>query len=90
MHCSRHACDEAIDTVRFLDERDQRSDSTLIVTALLEQCENEFLKGIDLILQCHEILDGLISGPEHGPEHLSERFTIKASMLTLHLGYRYP
>jgi hypothetical protein len=61
VHGSQHAGDELVDTITLLHKRDQCRDSTFIVCAGLEIREDEFLEGIDLILQSHKIGDGLVT-----------------------------
>lgn len=61
MHGSQHAGNEFIDAITFLYKRHQRRDAALIVGSGLEMRENKLLKGIDLILQGHEIGDCLVA-----------------------------
>ena len=55
MHCSQHACDKFVDAIAFLHKRHQRGNTTLVVGAASKMGENEFLKGVYLILEGHEI-----------------------------------
>lgn len=60
-HGAKHACDELVDAVALGDQRYQCSHPALIVRARSEGGEDELLKGLDLILEIHEIRDRLIS-----------------------------
>lgn len=61
VHRPSHRCNETVDTVALFDERHQGGDTALIVTAIFEVSEDEFLKGVNLILQRHQVLDGLVA-----------------------------
>lgn len=61
MHGSKHAGDELVDTVTLLNERYQGGNSTLVVPHVAEVREDELLELLDLILQHHEVADGLVT-----------------------------
>lgn len=61
MHCSQHASDEFVNTIAFLYQRDECGDSAFVVRSTSKMRENEFLEGIDLVLECHEIGYGFIA-----------------------------
>lgn len=61
MHGSQHAGNELVDAITLLHKWHQCRDSTFIVRAGLEVREDELLEGIDLILQTHQIADGLVA-----------------------------
>lgn len=61
VHSTQHAGNELIDTVALLDQRHQGRDATLVVTGTSEVGEDELLELLNLILQDHEIGDGLVA-----------------------------
>jgi len=61
VHSSEHTGDEPVDSVAFLDERDEGRDSTFVVGGSSEVSEGELLEGVDLVLEGHEVGDGLVS-----------------------------
>jgi hypothetical protein len=61
VHCSQHTGDKLINSVTLLDERYQGRYPTLIVVSILEMREDQFLEGVDLILEVHEIHNGLVT-----------------------------
>lgn len=61
MHGSEHAGDELVDTVALLNERYKGGDSALIVPHVAEVRENQLLELLDLVLQHHEVADGLVT-----------------------------
>jgi hypothetical protein len=61
VHGSEHASDELVNAVALLDQRHQRSDSTFVVRAAAEVREDELLEGINLILQGHQVGNGLVA-----------------------------
>lgn len=61
MHCSKHARDELVDTVALLHKRNESRDSAFIVANTSEVREDELLELINLVLQDHQVADGLIS-----------------------------
>lgn len=61
VHCAEHASDEFVDSVAFLNEWDEGGDATLVVDAVSEVGEDEFLEGFDLVLECHEVGYGFVS-----------------------------
>ena len=62
MHSSKHTGDEPVDSVTLLNEWDERRDSTFVVGGSSEVSESELLERVDLILEGHEVGDGLVSG----------------------------
>ena len=62
MHRSQHACNKFVNAIAFLHQRYQRRDPTLIIVPIAEACENQFLESLNLILQSHQIGDGLVAG----------------------------
>lgn len=61
MHCSKHASDEFVYAIAFLHERHQSRYPAFVVGTASKMGENEFLKGVNLILKGHEIRDSLIT-----------------------------
>lgn len=61
MQCAKHACDELVDAVTFVNKRDEGGDATFIVANIAEVRENELLELLNLILQYHEIGDGFVA-----------------------------
>jgi hypothetical protein len=61
MHGSQHAGYEFVDAIALLDQRHQSRNSTLIVCAAPEVGEYKLLKGINLILQSHEVGDRFVA-----------------------------
>lgn len=61
MHGTQHAGNELVDSIALQDEGNQSRNTTLVVGAAAEVREYELLEGIDLVLQRHEIRDGLVS-----------------------------
>lgn len=61
VHGSQHAGDELVDAITLLHKWHQCRDPTFIVRAGHEVREDELLEGIDLILQSHQIGDGLVA-----------------------------
>lgn len=61
MHGTEHARDEAVDAVGLLDERDEGGDAALVVGRAAEVGEDELLERVDLILERHEVRDGLVA-----------------------------
>ena len=62
VHCTQHAGRELIDGIALLDERDEGCDTALVVGRGSKIGENKFLELIHLILQIHELADGLVAG----------------------------
>lgn len=82
MHCSKHTCSKFINSVAFLDERDQCRYPSFVIGATSEMRKDEFLKFIDLVLKTHQVHNGLIT---------KEAFSLSAEgvirrRLTLHWG----
>jgi hypothetical protein len=61
MHSAQHAGNELVDTVTLLYETYQRGYPALIIASTLKVGEDEFLEGIDLVLQGHEVGNGFIT-----------------------------
>lgn len=61
MHGAKHAGDELVDTIALLNQWYQRSDSAFIVRTASEVGKDEFLEGVDLILEGHQVGDGLVT-----------------------------
>ena len=61
MHGPHHAGDEAVDAIAFLDLRDQGRDAALVVLAGAKVGKDELLEAVDLVLQVHEVRDGLVA-----------------------------
>jgi hypothetical protein len=61
MHSAQHTSDEFVNAIALLHQRDQRSDAALVVCAASEVRENKLLEGIDLILQGHQVRNGLVT-----------------------------
>jgi len=61
MHGAKHARDEFVNSITFSNEWYERSHSTLVVGASSERRKDQFLKGLDLVLEVHEIGDSLVT-----------------------------
>lgn len=61
MHGSEHAGDKLVDAVALLHKRYQGRNTALIVADVSEMGEDQFLKLFNLVLQDHEIGDGLVA-----------------------------
>lgn len=61
VHGAEHAGDEFVNAVAFLHQWRQRGDSTFIVVGASEMRKDELLELVDLILQRHQIRDGLVT-----------------------------
>ena len=61
VHSTQHARDEAIYAPTLLDKGDESRDTTLIVGRMAEMSKDHLLEGVDLVLQAHEIGDGLVA-----------------------------
>lgn len=60
VHGTQHACDEFVDAVTFLHQRDQGGYSALVVSTTPEMREDQFLELLDPILKSHEVGDSLV------------------------------
>lgn len=61
MHSSQHAGDESVNAITLLDLRNKRTDTTFVVCRAAKVSEDQFLKRVDLILQIHQVADGLVA-----------------------------
>ena len=61
MHSPEHAGNKAVDAVAFVDERYQRGDFAFIICAVAEMREDQLLKGVDLVLELHEVRDCFVA-----------------------------
>ena len=61
MHSAQHAGNELVDTVTLLYETHQRGYPALIIASTLKVGEDEFLEGIDLVLEGHQIGNRLVT-----------------------------
>jgi hypothetical protein len=61
MHRPQHTRNESVDSVALLDERDEGGDSALVLSRSSEVSEDELLERVDLVLERHEVGDGLVS-----------------------------
>jgi hypothetical protein len=61
VHSAQHASDELVDAIALLDQGNQRSNAALVVCAAAEVREDQLLEGVDLVLQGHQVGDGLVS-----------------------------
>ena len=64
MHSSKHACNEAINSIALMNKRDKCGDFALVVCRTPEMREYKLLEGIDLVLKLHKIRDRLVSRGE--------------------------
>lgn len=62
MHGPQHAGNEFVDPIAFLYKRHQSGDPALIVRAASKMGEDKLLKGVNLVLESHEIRYCLIAG----------------------------
>jgi hypothetical protein len=60
VHGPQHAGDELVDAVALLDKRDEGGDAALVVPDVSEVGEDELLELLNLVLQGHEVGDGLV------------------------------
>lgn len=70
MHGSQHAGDELVDAIALLDQGHQGRDAAFVVEAVADVGKDQFLEGVDLVLQGHEVGDGLVAlvGIAGGPQ----------------------
>lgn len=61
MHGAQHAGDELVNAVTLLHQWYKGRNPALVVAHISEMRENQFLKLLDLILQSHEVCDGLVT-----------------------------
>lgn len=61
VHRTKHAGDELVDAVALLNQRHQRRNATFVVSDIPEVGEDEFLELLNLVLQHHEVGDGLVA-----------------------------
>lgn len=61
MHGAHHASDELVDTIAFLHEWHKRGDTTFVVGRTVEVSEYEFLERFYLILEIHQVGNGLVA-----------------------------
>ena len=61
MHRSQHAGDESVYTIAFFDLWYESTDTAFIVGGPTKMSKDQFLKGINLILQVHQIVDSLVA-----------------------------
>lgn len=61
MHGAQHASNEFVNSIALLDQRHQGSDPTLVVSNVSEVRKDQFLELLYLVLQHHQIRDGLVS-----------------------------
>jgi hypothetical protein len=77
MHCSKHACDEFVYAVGLLYKRDESSNSALVICSIAEMRKHQLLERLDLVLQGHEIRNGLIPGRcQHQSRFLEVNLTL--------------
>lgn len=61
MHSAHHASDETVNPPTLLNQRYEGGDSTFITGRVTEVRKDHLLEGVDLVLQPHEVGDGLVS-----------------------------
>jgi hypothetical protein len=61
MHCTKHARDELVNAVAFLNERDKSSNPAFVVANVSEMGEDELLELVNLVLQNHQVANGLVA-----------------------------
>lgn len=61
VHGSQHARNELVDAIALRDQRHQGTDPALVVGTTAEVRKDELLEAVDLVLQGHEIGDGLVA-----------------------------
>ena len=60
VHGSQHAGCKLVDGIGFLNQRNQRSNATLIVGRRSKVGENELLELVNLVLQVHQVANRLV------------------------------
>ena len=61
VHRAEHTSDEAVDTPTLLHQRNERRYTAFVACGVTEVSEDHPLEGVDLVLQTHEVGDGLVS-----------------------------
>lgn len=61
MEGAKHACNEFIYAITLMDEGNKSRDSAFVVTNVAKVRKDELLELLNLILQHHEICDGLVA-----------------------------
>jgi hypothetical protein len=64
VHGAQHAGDELVDSVALLNQGYQTGDLALVVQPASKVSKNELLECLNLVLEVHEVGDGLVSRPE--------------------------
>ena len=71
MHRPQHARDELVYSIALLNEGNQCGDTAFIVSSASEMRKYQLLEAVNLILQCHQVRDGLIARPRQFKEQTS-------------------
>lgn len=61
MHSTQHAGDELVNSITLLYQRHNGRDSAFVIPNISEVGKYEFLKLFNLVLQGHEVADGLVT-----------------------------
>lgn len=61
MHGPQHARDKLVDAVTFLDKRYKSGNTTFVINSRSEVRKYEFLECLNLVLESHQIGNGVIS-----------------------------
>jgi hypothetical protein len=64
VHGAQHAGDKLVDSVTLLDQGHQTRDLAFVVQPASKVSKNELLECLNLVLEIHEVGDGLVSGPK--------------------------
>lgn len=58
---AKHARDELVDSITLMYKRNQRRDSAFVIADIAKVRKDELLELLNLVLQDHEIVDGLVA-----------------------------
>jgi hypothetical protein len=64
VHGPQHACNKFVDAITLLDKGHQGRNATLIICAASEMGQDELLKGINLVLKCHQVGDRFVTADD--------------------------
>lgn len=56
----KHACNELVDSITLMYKRNQRRDAAFVIADIAKVRKDELLELLNLVLQYHEIVDGLV------------------------------
>lgn len=61
VHSASHRGNETVDTVRFLDERNEGCNPAFVASGIFKVRKDELLKRVYLILEVHQVVDGFVA-----------------------------